>query len=85
MLKDNNSKFGTLVQINDKMPILTNHTWAIQSGRTVGKNCSDTSVKFIMIDSNSRFIFEITYKKINRLNIILFLISDSQLIIGIFY
>lgn len=37
MLKDNGSKFGTLVQINEKWPIITNHTWAIQSGRTVGK------------------------------------------------
>lgn len=49
MLEDNTSKFGTLVMIKDKTPIIKNHTCAIQSGRTVGKflikiNC--LSIKF---------------------------------------
>jgi len=35
MLEDNTSKFGTLVQVKDKIPILRNHTCAVQSGRTV--------------------------------------------------
>mmetsp|Transcript_17245 Transcript_17245/g.19275 ORF Transcript_17245/g.19275 Transcript_17245/m.19275 type:complete len:106 (+) Transcript_17245:922-1239(+) len=35
MLEDNTSKFGTLVQIKDIIPILKNHTCAVQSGRTV--------------------------------------------------
>jgi pSer/pThr/pTyr-binding forkhead associated (FHA) protein len=35
MLEDNTSKFGTLVMIKDKTPILKNYTCAVQSGRTV--------------------------------------------------
>jgi pSer/pThr/pTyr-binding forkhead associated (FHA) protein len=35
LLEDNTSKFGTLVMIKDKTPIIANHTCAVQSGRTV--------------------------------------------------
>ena len=35
LLEDNTSKFGTLVMIKDKTPIIKNHTCAVQSGRTV--------------------------------------------------
>lgn len=35
LLEDNTSKFGTLVMIKDRTPIIKNYTWAVQSGRTV--------------------------------------------------
>lgn len=34
-LEDNTSKFGTLVMIKERVPILKNYTCAVQSGRTV--------------------------------------------------
>lgn len=35
LLEDNTSKFGTLVMIKERLPIIMNHTCAVQSGRTV--------------------------------------------------
>lgn len=35
LLEDNTSKFGTLVGIKDRTPIIKNHTCAVQCGRTV--------------------------------------------------
>jgi hypothetical protein len=35
LLEDNTSKFGTLVGIKERTPIIKNHTCAVQCGRTV--------------------------------------------------